>query len=77
MWRQYPEREINQDAFLYGDDEDSVLPYKYEFENLNAVKNFESVWKGYVTPALLNGDMTVAEAMEYSQSQLETIFSNT
>lgn len=77
MWRQYPEREINQDAFLYGDDEDSVLPYKYEFDNLNAVKNFESVWKGYVTPALLNGDMTVAEAMEYSQSQLETIFSNT
>ena len=54
-----------------------MLPYKYEFDNLNAVKNFESVWKGYVTPALLNGDMTVAEAMEYSQSQLETIFSNT
>ena len=72
IWRTMPRADINHDAFLYKPEHD-VLAYRFMLGTESAVGNFETEWKNFVT-AFLNGDMSVAEAMEYGQKQLSSIF---
>lgn len=71
-WRKYPRADLNHEAFVWGDSYD-CLSYQFNFNNEDAVGNFEEYW-GNTVVGLLNGDLNLTDALKYGQSELLKIF---
>ena len=61
-----------REAFVWGDSYD-CLSYQFNFNNEDAVGNFEEYW-GNTVVGLLNGDLNLTDALKYGQSELLKIF---